>query len=364
MSKKKTCEAPSLSTVFAQMGSVLSKTANGMSKKKSAVSQLAAMHKHLKEAPAVLAETDPNAHSEFTEQLAYHGCVAAKMLDAIQSTKGDIPATPLHWIDALVDATDGIANTLLNASNSFGSACGLAQNDEQAKELKGQIDPFKQKIADYSRDLFAITFGLRWYAGLPSESAKGLNANQRPCACCGSKHENDGDSNTMPPCPEVNLDEAKGEQQESLASYAEELAQQLEKLQEIILALAIILTWMASQPYMATNAGGPPCRDECTKTNNVIGTDVTNVVALAIPGSATAFQPQCDVVWRFCCTNWCLLFYWENFVITVTTGPHNLGGQVRLVNGQRASVAQTVADRRAAKFVPIRTLTPPAKPSC
>jgi hypothetical protein len=78
----------------------------------------------------------------------------------------------------------------------------------------------------------------------------------------------------------------------------------------------------------------------------------------------TTYQPVCHVDWDFCCTNWCFLFYWENFIKTVSTGPHNLGGTVRLVVGQPASAAQRVADRRAAAFRPIVSLTAPAKPSC
>jgi hypothetical protein len=58
------------------------------------------------------------------------------------------------------------------------------------------------------------------------------------------------------------------------------------------------------------------------------------------------------------------MFYWENFIITVTDGPHKLGGQVRLTQGQSATAAKRVATTRAAAFRPTRSLTAPAKPKC
>lgn len=93
-----------------------------------------------------------------------------------------------------------------------------------------------------------------------------------------------------------------------LNEYVLVLEKDFERLKDVLKLLAVFLLWIAAQGYL-TSAGGPPCDDECTPSNNVVTTRVINVNATLLPGAIRTYQPQCHVEWDFCCTNRCFIFY-------------------------------------------------------
>ncbi|HKJ41316.1 MAG TPA: hypothetical protein VKA27_04445, partial [Sunxiuqinia sp.] len=236
--------------------------------------------------------------------------------------------------------------------------------NKHVEEIKEKSFPVKLAMKKLAGDLYASSFGLRVFSGLDPDEGDGFKSVIKSCSCCG-----DNDSELLEnPVEQLDLESGiattVGGKGEDLNEYVTAISNDFERLKDIIMLLALYILWLASQPYLATNAGGPPCDDEGTPSANVIGTTITNVSAPLVPTTTRSFQPQCNVKWDFCCTNICFIIYEENFVVSVTNGPHNLGAQVRLIAGQNAKTAQLVANRRAARFQPINSLTPPAKPSC
>lgn len=359
-----TATTPSREYVLQNMGALLKKTANAMAKEKSVACQLSVLSQHFDNQQAHLTELDPTATSNWLDEMAINACIASNMLDAFAKQNVDLGNLRLDMVDTLISSIENIGQNLSQGALSLSKVCALTDDPEETQILVDKTHAIQRQLTGLADNMTATTFGMRYFTGLDPEEMESPASGSSHCACCAQVDNQSPKLALEKLCVEKGIHTRLGGEGESLGDYISELEIDLETLKEAILALAVFLLWLASQPYLATNAGGPPCDDECTKSDSVVGTSVTNISAAPLAGSTRTFQPQCFVDWDYCCTNWCLLFYWENFITTVTDGPHKLGGQVRLTQGQSATAAQRVANTRGAAFRPIVSLTPPAKPSC
>ena len=350
--------------VFHNMGTLLKRTAAAMAKEKSLSNQLSQLSLHFENNQDKLTELDQTATASWLDEISINACIASNMLDAFTKQNLDLSILRLDMVDTLIQSMENLGHNLSLGALSLSSGCALSKDPKETQELMDKTHVIQQQFTNLSNNIAATTFGMRYFTGLEPEVAAQQHSSSSHCPCCIAADNQKPKLALQNLCTEKGIHTRLGAAGENLGDYISELEIDLETLKDLILALAIFLLWLPSQPYLATNAGGPPCNDECTKGDNLVGATVTNISAEPITGSTRSFQPQCYVDWDYCCTNWCLLFYWENFIVTETDGPHKLGGQVRLTQGQSATAAKRVAITRGAAFRPTRSLTAPAKPSC
>lgn len=350
--------------LFQKMGTLLKRTAAAMAKETSIAGQLSQLSQYFENNQEQLTELDATSTASWLDEIAINACIGSDMLHAFNKQNMDLSNLRLDMVDTLIQSMENLGQNLSQGALSLRNACSLSNAPEENQELIDKSHSIQQQFSNLSNNIEATTFGMRYFTGLEPEIEMQHHVPSSRCSCCTESDEQNPKSALQKLCTDKGIHTRLGGDGENLGDYISELEIDLETLKDAILALAVFLLWLASQPYLATNAGGPPCNDDCTKSNSLVGATVTNVTAEPLPGSTRSFQPQCFVDWDYCCTNWCLLFYWENFITTVTTGPHKLGGQVRLTQGQSATAAKRVANTRGAAFRPTVKLTIPAKPSC
>jgi hypothetical protein len=73
-------------------------------------------------------------------------------------------------------------------------------------------------------------------------------------------------------------------------------------------------------------------------------------------GTLWAHQPVIWVRWTFCCYNWCVLFWNDQFLKSVDTGPHDIGDPTTGLIG----AAEAAARDRATVAAMLRLPHPPA----
>jgi len=350
--------------VFQNMGTLLKQTAAAMAKEKTLASQLSQLSQHFENKQDQLTDLDKASTASWLDDMSINACIASKMLNAFTKQNMDLRNLRLDMVDTLIQSIESLGQNLSQGALSLSSACALSNDPKEKQEIIEKTHSIQQQLTNLSNNIAATTFGMRYFTGLDPEVVAQEHTSSSHCSCCIDSDNQKPKLALQNLCIEKGIHTRLGGEGEDLGDYISELEIDLETLKDAILSLAVFLLWLASQPYIATNAGGPPCKDECTKSDNLVGATVINISAEPIAGSTLSFQPQCFVDWDYCCTNWCLMFYWENFIITVTDGPHKLGGQVRLTQGQSATAAKRVATTRAAAFRPTRSLTAPAKPKC
>jgi len=361
---KNTAKNPPSEYVFQNMGTLLKRTAAAMAKEKTIADQLSQLSQHFENTQEQLTEIDSASTANWLDEISINACIGSAMLNAFNKQNMDLSNLRLDMVDTLIQAMENLGQNLSQGALSLSSVCALSKAPELKQELVEKYHAIQQQFTNLSNNIEATTFGMRYFTGLDPELVAQEKTSSSHCACCIGSDDQKPKLAVQKLCIEKGIHTRLGGEGENLGDYISELEIDLETLKDVILALAIFLLWLASQPYLATNAGGPPCNDDCSKSDNVVGATVTNISAEPLAGSTRSFQPQCFVDWDYCCTNWCLLFYWENFITTVTTGPHKMGGQVRLTQGQSATAAKRVANTRGAAFRPTISLTAPAKPSC
>jgi hypothetical protein len=350
--------------VFQNMGTLLKRTATAMADEKTIACQLSQLSQHFENNQEQLTELDSSSTANWLDEISHNACIGSAMLEAFTKQNMDLGNLRLDMVDTLIQSMENLGQNLSQGAFSLRSVCALTNVPEEKQELMDKANAIEQQFTNLSNNIEATTFGMRYFTGLDPEDVEQQPDSSSHCACCNGLESQNPELALQKLCTDKGIHTRLGGEGENLGDYISELEIDLETLKDAILALAVFLLWLASQPYLATNAGGRPCDDECTKSNNLVGATVTNVSAEPLQGSTRTFQPQCYVDWDYCCTNWCLLFYWENFIKTVTTGPHKLGGQVRLTQGQSATAAKRVANTRGAAFRPSVKLAAPAKPSC
>lgn len=364
MSKKRKSAHETMQQLFEEMGELLKEVAGAMAKKKNVSTQLLTLSECLEDVDSKAKRIDKNASVRWLSCLSREAGIAAKIIDKFENRKVDVATVRLEVIDALAESTENISQSFINVSSALTVSGKWDLTEKQIAEIKAESQPLKKAMKYFAADLYATSFGLRMFTGLEPDFKSGISPYEEICGCCDEKDSGDSIDDTDFLNLENGVTSELGGKGEDLNEYISALEKDYERLKDLIKLLALYFIWLASRGYLITNAGGPPCDDECTPSANVVGTRVTNVTANLVQGAVLLYQPTCDVIWDYCCTNMCLVFYEENFIKSVTTGPHKLGGQVRLVNGQNARAAQLVANRRAATFRPINKLTPPVKPSC
>jgi len=348
--------------LLADIGNLFQQTAKLMGRKRTVADQLMVLSEQFDGVEYRIKEIDESATSSWIDCLTKNACIASKIFRAVNEYEINLTNARLDVLDALISASEGMSKTLIAGASSLSSEGKIVVNKKDIQENNSKVSEVQGEMMKLAENLYASSFGLRVYSGLDPDDNQSYKPIQTKCYCTES-HERHNHSKDCTEYLELESGvEESPHHGEDLMSYIRALETDFDKLKAVLALLALYLLWLASQGF--ATAGGPPCDDECTPTNNVIGTRVTNVRATLLQGSTVSYQAYCDVEWDFCCTNRCFIFYTENFVKTVTTGPHKLGGNIRLVVGQSARVAQKTANRRARKIVPIVAFTPPAKPSC
>ena len=348
--------------LFSDMGNLFQQTAHLMEKKRNVADQLSVLAEQFNGVENRIKEFDENATSAWINCLSKNACIASDIFRAVNQHEINLTNARLDVLDALISASEGMSKTLIEGASSLSADGKFVVHKKDTQENRSKVLEVQKEMMRLAENLYSGSFGLRVYSGLDPDEDQSFKPIQSKCNCT-KNHEKH--NHTKDCTDHIELESGVEESPhdgEDLMSYIRALETDFEKLKAILALLALYFLWLASQGF--ATAGGPPCDDECSPTNNVIGTRVTNVRVTPLPGSTIIYQAFCDVEWDFCCTNRCFIFYTENFVKTVTTGPHKLGGNIRLVVGQSARVAQRTANRRAKNVVPIVTYTPPAKPGC
>lgn len=366
MSKKRKSAHESIQQLFEELGELLDEAASAMAKKKNVFAQLSTLSECLEGIDSKVKRIDKNASVHWLSCLSKDAGLAAKVIQKFENQKVDVAAVRLEVIDALAESTENISNSFIQIASALNVSEKWNLTEKQVAEIQAESQPIKKAMKNFAADLYATSFGLRIFTGLEPDLENGISPYKESCGCCDEKESGDYLDETDLLNLENGITTELGGKGEDLNEYISALEKDFERLKKVLKLLAMYLLWLATRGYLTTNAGPKSlCSDECTPSANVVGTRVINVIARPIPGSNNlSFQPECNVVWDYCCTNWCFIVFWENFIKSVTTGPHKLGNQVRLVNGQNARAAQLVANRRAAAFRPITALTPPGKPTC
>lgn len=348
--------------LFSDMGNLFQQTAKLMEKKRNVADQLSVLSEQFEGVGYRIKEFDENATSSWIDCISKNACIASDIFRAVNQHEINLTNARLDVLDALISASEGMSKTLIAGASSLSADGKFVVDKKDSEENRLKVLEVQNGMMKLAENLYSGSLGLRVFSGLDPDENQSYKPIQAKCNCTKSNEKHKHSKNCTDHLElESGLEESPHDG-EDLMSYIKALETDFEKLKAILALLALYLLWLASQGF--ATAGGPPCDDECSPTNNVIGTRVTNVRVTLLPGSTHTYQAFCDVEWDFCCTNRCFILYTENFVKTVTTGPHKLGGDIRLVVGQSARVAQRTANRRARNVVPIVTYTPPVKPSC
>lgn len=343
--KTRKATRPRVGALLKDMKIELEKTADAMGRAEAVPEQLQIVGRRLGGLENRLRRLDAQASADWTNDVADTSNRLARSLGRVDKSE---PNADLVEVDRLVTALESLSALLGDGASSLSFACGLAGKDAdvaQAQEIRKSARPVQRAMAELSFDLYRSAFEIRATAGLAAAEGSGFRVPGTGCGCgCAGLPRED---NPLLPIGDSESDVP--------GSETERLLRRLRRLREVLTLLAQLLAGLVA--LAASNAGGPPCDDECTPSNSVVGTTIININAVA--AGLGAFQPVCDVQWDFCCTNRCFIFYKENFIKSVQTGPHNLGGTV---NGKAAALA--IAATRAAALRPITALPIPAKPTC
>ncbi len=287
MANSRRTKAAPAQLLFRKMGDVLKKTAAAMDKKRSTAAQLAELSERLGQLQPTIDKLDSNANSGWTDELSANACTAAAVLKAMGRQKLDVAQVRLEVLDGLISSSEGISQGLLDAASSLGSACRLADDEDEVERINSKIVPVQRQLKQLAEDIFATSFGMRNFSGLAPVEGMSLTTFDANCRCSPPADVIcDPNAAADQLCLENGISNRLGGKGEDLREYISVLESDLRRLKDMLRLLAILLLWLAAQGYLTTNAGGPPCDDECSPSANVVGTTVKNVTAMGTWPSA------------------------------------------------------------------------------
>jgi hypothetical protein len=107
---------------------------------------------------------------------------------------------------------------------------------------------------------------------------------------------------------------------QTLVNALEEIGELQERLFVLLLEFASLLLVMATG-YIPWH-----CTQECIGDGALLGPKLKGTHAKRLGGGW--YQPQITITWEYCCYNICMLAWNNQFIDTVDSGPHNIGGTI------------------------------------